>query len=50
MTEPKDTIPESERWPARRRTPEEKRELLLDLAMMLFGGLVRLLERRKNRT
>lgn len=35
-------------YPERRRTPEEKRELLLDLVMMLFGGLIKLLERRKN--
>jgi hypothetical protein len=29
-----------------RRSYEEKRALLVDLAMLLFGGLLRLLKRR----
>jgi hypothetical protein len=31
-----------------RRTYEEKHQLLLDLAMLLFGGLLRLLQKRKG--
>lgn len=31
-----------------RRSYREKSELLLDLAMLLFGGLVRLLQRRRQ--
>lgn len=31
-----------------RRSYEEKHQLLLDLAMLLFGGLLRLLQKRRG--
>lgn len=46
MTNPKEPMHE-EGGAGMRRTYEEKAHLLLDLAMLLFGGLVRILKARK---